>query len=61
MNPQIMLNKILNNNQFMNNPMFANAMNMYKQNDIKGLQELAQKIAKEKGTDINKIRSQIGL
>lgn len=61
MNPQILLNNILKNNQLLQNPMFNNAMQMFQRNDEKGLQELAEKIAKEKGTNITDIRTRLGI
>ena len=61
MNPQILLNNILKNNQLLQNPMFNNAMQMFQKNDEKGLQELAEKIAKEKGTNITDIRTRLGI
>lgn len=60
-NPQQMLNMILNNSQAMQNPIFANAVNLYKQNDVQGLQQIAQNLCKSKGISIDDVKRQIGL
>ena len=61
MNPNQILQKLLSNNQVLNNPMVLNAVNMYKSNDVNGLQNLANNIAKSKGTTVEDIRKQIGI
>ena len=57
----LLLQKAVNNNQYTSNPMFGNAVKMFQNNDVKGMEEMAKRIAKEKGTDIETIRSQIGI
>lgn len=61
MNAQAMLNRMLSNNQVLSNPIIQNAMSMARNNNINGLQQLAQNIAKEKGTTIDSIRKQLGI
>lgn len=56
-----LVNKLLSNNQVLQNPMVINAVNLAKNNDTQGLKKLAENIAKEKGTDIKTIRSQLGI
>lgn len=61
MNPNQFLQKMLSNNQVLNNPMVINAMNLVKNNDVNGLQKLAENIAQSKGTTIDDVRKQIGI
>ena len=41
-----------------NNPMMNNVIGMAQNNDIKGLEEFARNIAKEKGIDVDEYYSQ---
>ncbi len=56
-----LVNKMLSNNQVLQNPMVQNAMNLAKNNDTQGLQNLANNIAKSKGTTVDAIRKQLGI
>ena len=49
-NPQEFMQNIMNNNEIMKNPIAKNAMEMYKNGDTKGLQAMAENLAKERGT-----------
>ena len=49
-NPQAFMQQMMNNSQIMQNPMAKNAMEMYKNGDTKGLQAMAENLAKERGT-----------
>ena len=49
-NPQEFMKNIMNNNEIMQNPIAKNAMEMYKNGDTKGLQAMAENLAKERGT-----------
>ena len=64
-NPQAYLNHIMSNNQFMQNPISRNALEMYQNGDKQGLNELADNLCKEKGinrSDFEKqIKSQFGI
>lgn len=60
-NYQVILQKMLSNNQILQNPMIQNALQMSKNNDISGLQKLAENIASSKGTNVDTIRKQLGI
>jgi hypothetical protein len=55
----------MNNSQLMQNPIAKNAIEMYQKGDIKGINELANNLCKEKGTNYDEmakqIKSQIGM
>ena len=61
LNPQVILNTILNNSQMMQNPVMNNAINLYRNNDTQGLKSLAENICKERGITVDQIRQQIGI
>lgn len=56
-NPQAMIKQLMGNNQIANNPMAANAMEMFQSGNIDGLKSLAENLAKEKGVSVNDIKS----
>ena len=58
-NPQQFVQNIINNSQVMQNPMAKNAMEMYQKGDTKGLQAMAENLAKERGTTVDDIKSQM--
>ena len=58
-NPQAFINQFANNSQMMQNPMFRNAMDMYKKGDTKGLQQLAENLCKEQGTTPEQVQEMI--
>ena len=58
-NPQEFIQQMMNNSQIMQNPMAKNAMEMYKHGDTQGLQAMAENLAKERGTTVNDMKSQI--
>ena len=58
-NPQEFIQQIMNNSQIMQNPMAKNAMEMYKSGDMQGLQSMAENLAKERGTTVDDMKSQI--
>lgn len=58
-NPQAFIQQMMNNSQIMQNPMARNAMDMYKKGDTQGLQTMAENLAKERGTTVDDIKSQI--
>ena len=64
-NPQAFLQQAMNNSQLMQNPISRNALEMYQRGDKQGLNELAQNLCKEKGTNYEEmakqIKSQIGM
>lgn len=59
MNPQQILQQIMNNNQAMQNPMVRNVFDMIQRNDSEGLEEMARNLYKEKGIDIDEAIKQI--
>ena len=66
MNPmQMIINKIMSSPQMQNNPMAKNALEMYRNGDTKGLQNMAENLCRENGTtteDVkNKIMQQFGM
>lgn len=58
-NPQAFLQKMMNDSQIMQNPMAKNAMEMYQKGDTKGLQAMAENLAKERGTTVDDVKKQI--
>lgn len=58
-NPQEFMKNIMNNNEIMKNPIAKNAMEMYQKGDTKGLQTMAENLAKERGTTVDDMKSQI--
>ena len=58
-NPKEFLNQMMNNSNIMRNPMARNAIEMYKNGDSKGLQTMAENLAKERGTTVNDMKIQI--
>ncbi len=58
-NPQGFMNQIMNNNQFMQNPIGRNAIEMYQKGDKQGLNDLANNLCKEKGTTMEEMTRQI--
>lgn len=58
-NPQAFIQQMMNNSQIMQNPLAKNAMEMYKNGDTKGLQTMAENLAKERGTTVDDTKSQI--
>lgn len=47
------------NPQIMKNPMMQNAFGMLQNNDVKGLQNLAENICKEKGINVSELQRQM--
>ena len=58
-NPQEFMQKMMDNSQVMQNPMAKNAIEMYQKGDTKGLQDMAENLAKERGTTVDDMKSQI--
>ena len=58
-NPQEFMQNIMNNNEIMQNPIMRNAMEMYQKGDTQGLQDMAKNLAKERGTTVDDMKSQI--
>ena len=58
-NPQEFMKQAMNNSNIMSNPIAKNALEMYQKGDMKGLQAMAENLAKERGTTVNDMKSQI--
>ena len=58
-NPQEFMQKMMDNNQVMQSPIAKNAIEMYQKGDTKGLQSMAENLAKERGTTVDDMKSQI--
>lgn len=58
-NPQEFMKNIMNNNEIMKNPIAKNAMEMYKNGDTKGLQDMAENLCKERGTTPQQVQEMI--
>ena len=59
MNNQFILQQIMNNPKIRNNPMAQNALQMYQNGDVKGLNEMANNITKENNIDLNKFTQKV--
>ena len=64
-NPQGFIQNLMNNSQFMQDPIGRNAFELYQKGDKQGLNDLVDNLCKEKGInrqDLEKqIRSQFGM
>ena len=58
-NPQEFIQQMMNNSQITQNPIAKNAIQMYQKGDTQGLQAMAENLAKERGTTVNDMKSQI--
>ena len=58
-NPEPFMQQIMNSPQFKNNPMAQNVIELRNKGDVKGLEELARNVCKEKGIDLEQIMSQV--
>lgn len=57
--PRQMIQGLMGNNQIMSNPMAKNAMEMFQKGDMNGLQQMAENLARERGTSVEEVRNQI--
>lgn len=58
-NPQQFLQSMMNNSQVMGNPMAKNAVDMMQKGDVKGVEQMARNLCKEKGVNPDEIMQQI--
>ena len=58
-NPQAFIQQAMNNSNIMSNLIAKNALEMYQKGDTKGLQAMAENLAKERGTTVDNMKSQI--
>ena len=59
MNNEFILQQIMNSPQIKGNAMAQNALRLYQNNDINGLNEMANNLAKERNIDLNQFTQQI--
>ena len=55
----MIINNAINNSQIMQNPMVANAFNMYRNGDVNGLRNLAENVCKQKGMNVDEVSKQL--
>lgn len=58
-NPRAFIQQMMSSSQVMQNPIAKNAIQMYQKGDMQGLQAIAENLAKEQGTTVNDMKSQI--
>ena len=58
-NPQAFIQQMMNNSQITQNPIAKSAIQMYQNGDTQGLQTMAENLAKERGTTVDDMKSQI--
>ena len=58
-NPQQFMQQIMGNSQIMSNPMIKNTMQMAQNGDIKGIEQMARNLCKEKGLDADEMFNQL--
>lgn len=64
-NPQAFLQQVMNDSQFMQNPVARNTIEMMQKGDRKGTEEIARNLLKTKGIDpdefYKQVQSQFGI
>ena len=58
-NPQQFMQQIMGNSQIMSNPMIKNTMQMAQNGDMKGVEQMARNLCKEKGLDADEMFNQL--
>ena len=58
-NPQQFMQQIMGNSQIMSNPIMKNTMQMAQNGDIKGIEQMARNLCKEKGLDADEMFNQL--
>ena len=58
-NPQQFMQQIMGNSQIMSNPIIKNALGMVQSGNVKGVEELARNLCKEKGLNADDVFNQI--
>ena len=53
-NPQEFMQKMMDNNEIMKNPIAKNIIDMAQKGDVEGIEQMGRNIAKEKGIDFDK-------
>lgn len=58
-NPQQLMQQIAGNNQIMSNPMVQNVMQMARQGNMRGVEQMARNLCKEKGLNADEVFNQV--
>lgn len=58
-NPQQFIQQIAGNNQIMSNPMVQNVMQMAQQGNMRGVEQMARNLCKEKGLNADEVFNQM--
>ena len=58
-NPQQFMQQMMGNNQIMSNPIMKNTLGMVQSGNMKGVEELARNLCKEKGLNADDVFNQI--
>lgn len=58
-NPQQFMQQIMGNSQIMSNPIMKNTMQMAQNGDMKGVEQMARNLCKEKGIDADEMFNQL--
>ena len=58
-NPQQFMQQIMGNSQIMSNPIMKNTMQMAQSGDVKGIEQMARNLCKEKGLDADEMFNNI--
>lgn len=58
-NPQQLIQQIAGNNQIMRNPMIQNVMQMAQQGNMRGVEQMARNLCKEKGLNADEVFNQV--
>ena len=57
--PQQFIQQMMGNNQIMSNPIIKNALGMVQSGNMKGVEELARNLCKEKGLNADDVMKQL--
>lgn len=58
-NPQQIIQQMMGNSRIMSNPMMRNTIQLAQNGDVKGIEQLARNLCKEKGIDPDDVFSQL--
>lgn len=58
-NPQQLMQQIAGNNQIMSNPIMKNALGMVQSGNMRGVEQMARNLCKEKGLNADEVFNQV--
>lgn len=58
-NPQQFIRQMMGNNQMMSNPIMKNALGMVQSGNMRGVEQMARNLCKEKGLNADEVFNQI--